>query len=140
MGESDKPTHPWAKYGSFKDEIIALLGGKCARCGSTDKLQVDHIDRTKKSFNITPMFVKIESLDEIMDEIKKCQLLCPTCHTSKSIEERGLKVAKGTHGTLSSYRYCKCPECVAAHAKYCADWKKRKKRNKKRRAARRTPK
>ena len=104
------------RYHAKLKEAISLLGGKCVQCGATDNLQFDHIDPSTKKFKITLMLS--HSKKEVKEELKKCQLLCRECHDIKSIKESGKKVAKGTHGTLSSYRYCKCEECVKAHSDY----------------------
>lgn len=59
------------------------LGGKCVGCGTTENLQFDHIDRKQKSFDISK---KLDhSLDKLIDEANKCQLLCYTCHEFKSL-------------------------------------------------------
>lgn len=32
------------RYHALRTQAIEALGGKCARCGSTDRLEIDHID------------------------------------------------------------------------------------------------
>ncbi len=119
------PSNPnWGAYRLNSDEVIRILGGKCVACGTTENLEVDHKDSKKKSFEVRRMLTTY-SPQEIIEEIKKCQLLCRACHLEKSILERGQKPARGTHGTLSSYRYCKCELCRAANAKYHAARRKR---------------
>jgi len=59
------------------------LGGKCVGCGATENLQFDHLDRTQKSFTIGK---KLDySLDKLIPEANKCQLLCYECHEYKSL-------------------------------------------------------
>lgn len=111
-----------ARYYKKKQELIDRLGGKCRSCGSTDNLQFDHEEHGSKVYEVT---TKLWWSKDVSDELSKCQLLCKSCHTLKSIEEKGHKVAKGTHGTLSSYRYCKCELCREANAKYSRDRKLR---------------
>jgi hypothetical protein len=123
------------RYYVSKQEVIAQLGGKCAICGSTEKLEIDHINPEDKSFDVTTQVSHNKGL--VAEEIKKCQLLCHPCHLEKTIRERGQKIARGIHGSLSSYRYCKCPFCTEVHSKYCLEWKARAKRNRKRRSHRR---
>lgn len=96
---------------------IALLGGKCARCPSTVNLEFDHIDPKTKSFNIggalgSMAWAKVEA------ELKKCQLLCNRCHKRKNLTDGGMQNARKVHGTLSSYRYCKCGLCRLAKSRY----------------------
>jgi len=62
--------------------LIEHLGGKCCGCGVTENLQFDHIDRTKKSFTIGKCLGK--TLDVLMEEANKCQLLCKECHQHKT--------------------------------------------------------
>lgn len=73
--------------------MIDLLGGKCADCGRTDTLEFDHVDRTIKSFDIGPCYSL--PLAELLEELKKCQLLCRKCHKIKTQEIDGLKAEHG---------------------------------------------
>jgi 5-methylcytosine-specific restriction endonuclease McrA len=100
------------------------LGGHCLKCGSDKNLQFDHKERKNKDFTIA----KLSSINEkkFWKEIQKCQLLCNSCHSEKTLLEVGHISAKDSHGTLSSYRYCKCDLCKKAHSDYCRKWKKRK--------------
>lgn len=93
-------------------EYIDMLGGKCVKCGENKNLEFDHIDPNTKSFNICVGWSRRKEV--IVEELKKCQLLCKSCHVEKSIVESGKKIAKNTHGTISSYRYCKCDLCKMA--------------------------
>lgn len=103
------------RYHRRRAAAIAQLGGKCAKCGSTEKLEFDHIDPKQKSFSI---WCRTYSEEKLLEELKKCQLLCREHHNLKTIADRGFKVAKGSHGTVSSYRYCHCDECRAAIREY----------------------
>lgn len=105
-----------ARYHKRRREAVFRLGGKCAICGSGEDLEIDHIDRTTKSMNVARMtMVSQERFDA---ELKKCQLLCSKHHDEKTTRDRGLKPARGTHGTLSSYRYCRCERCRKAKSDY----------------------
>jgi len=66
--------------------------------------------------------------EEVFDlEISKCQLLCKKCHEEKTLLDMGRVSAKITHGTLSSYRYCKCGSCKKAKSEYMRSFRKKKK-------------
>lgn len=101
---------------------VEKLGGECVGCGSKKNLELDHIDKTKKSFEVSRMLSV--SLEKFWKEVEKCQVLCGDCHEDKSIIESGKKIAKGKHGTLSSYRYCHCEECRIAKNKYTIEYRK----------------
>lgn len=112
------------RYRQRINAAIGFLGGHCAKCFDTLGLELDHIDPKTKSFTIGQMWSVSEN--RFWNEVKKCQLLCPKHHQEKSMSERGHRPAKGTHGTLSSYRYCKCILCREVMNKYNREWKKKK--------------
>lgn len=114
------------RYHERRARAIEKLGGKC-KCGREDGLQFDHIDPQSKSFTIA----KLSSVKEekFWEEVDKCQLLCEDCHNKKTLHDLGRESAKNKHGTLSSFRYCKCSECKAAKAAYMKEYKKNKKQN-----------
>ena len=62
------------------------LGGKCVRCGATERLEFDHIIKETKSFTISSSLTCF-SIEELIEEVNKCQLLCRPCHIIKSDEE-----------------------------------------------------
>lgn len=54
--------------------------GPCSMCGSSDNLEVDHIDPlTKISHRIWSW-----SEERRLQELKKCQVLCRSCHLEKT--------------------------------------------------------
>jgi len=76
------------RYHKIRDECIKKLGGCCVVCGSRHRLQFDHKDPSSRKFKIGKLLnYKLEELEE---EIKKCQLLCIRCHIKKSKEEGSL--------------------------------------------------
>lgn len=113
-----------ARYHRRRAEAVVKLGGKCANCSATSDLEIDHIDSKRKSFDVAKMHSASE--EKWNAEIDKCQLLCTECHANKSIHDLGNKRALGTHGTVSSYRYCHCDLCRAAHNLACRDFKRKK--------------
>lgn len=91
------------------DEARQMLGGKCVRCGATDDLHFDHIDRTTKSFTLGG--ARNASRSQIMAEAAKCQLLCQKHHLEKSYEAGDLN--KAEHGHSLYRRGCRCDACRA---------------------------
>ena len=64
---------------------IEYLGGKCVKCGTTHNLQFDHIKRETKKYEIS---AKLScTLDNLKEELNKCQLLCAPCHLDKTAKE-----------------------------------------------------
>lgn len=93
------------------------LGGKCARCGATENLEFDHINRSTKIDHIANLVVN-GTMQELIDEINKCQLLCSSCHRIKSIEFGDTTETK--HGTyqMRIRKGCKCELCVTYMREY----------------------
>ena len=92
---------------------------RCARCGSTENLELDHIDPTGKvSHKIWSW-----STERRAAELAKCQVLCRGCHQEKSWAEAG--VVPYRHGTNTTYRKrgCKCEECRADNARRCREYR-----------------
>lgn len=92
---------------------LQKLGNKCVRCGSSDDLDIDHIDPSTKSFTFAKLWSKKSEIIE--RELNKCQLLCKQCHHNKSLLDRNLNT-RHEHGTYASYRYraCRCALCIEA--------------------------
>jgi hypothetical protein len=99
-----------ARHHRRRGEVIRRLGGYCWECYSTDNLQIDHIDPATKDVNFDMAGLASARVEA---EIVKCQLLCTDCHAFKTVVERGKTWSRGTHGTISSYRWCGPPKCDA---------------------------
>ncbi len=66
-----------------KWELIQKFGGKCQTCGYNKNLaalEFHHIDPTTKSFPVDIRNISNMKLELLLDEAKKCQLLCSNCH------------------------------------------------------------
>lgn len=108
-----------------REQLVSLLGGRCARCSATDQLEFDHIEPGSQSFRINGKALD-KPWPDILAEIAKCQLLCHDCHRTKTVEcgETGGGWNKNTapyeHGTMRSYQEdaCRCPDCRLAKSLY----------------------
>ena len=66
---------------------IAILGGKCKKCGFSghpSAFEFHHTDPTQKDFELG--MVSNKSWKSIVEEIKKCVLLCSNCHKEEHCE------------------------------------------------------
>lgn len=93
----------------------ARLGNLCNRCGSSDGVECDHVDRTTKLFTVGGGWNR--PLAVFLAEVDKCQLLCAGCHQLKG-REVGDILPESAHGTVNRYQRwkCRCPECRTAMA------------------------
>lgn len=87
----------------LKFKLQQLLGGRCTKCGIEDSrlLDFDHIDPSKKTMMISQSLHKPE--EQILEELKNCQLLCPNCHRIKTLESKDYDAYKNRE-FRNSYR------------------------------------
>jgi hypothetical protein len=111
-----------------KAKATELLGEKCAVCGSTRWLEFDHINRDRKDTKHLLSQMWRSKWDNVVEELKKCQLLCKSCHAKKSQTEQG-HIGTREHGLLSTYENlkCRCDACRKANAVYMKAYKQRRK-------------
>ncbi len=65
-----------------KLKAVKLMGGKCKKCGydrNLAALDFHHTNPEEKEYNFNRLVKK--SWNEIVNELKKCILLCKTCHS-----------------------------------------------------------
>lgn len=68
-----------------KEELVKMAGGKCEHCGydkCVKALSFHHKDPSTKKFPINARSV-CRGWDVVVDEMKKCQLLCLNCHAEE---------------------------------------------------------
>ena len=92
------------RYHRLRMKYIDILGGKCCQCGSLDDLHFDHIDSFQKQFAIGTRITYPEHI--VLEELKKCQLLCGKCHIEKTkISKDGYaKRAKGSRVNMAKLK------------------------------------
>lgn len=102
-----------------RQKALAHLGGKCVHCGTTERLEFDHIDNDRNG-ELERCVSRLFSCswERITVELNKCQLLCKTCHGKKTAKDHGW--GKLVHGVLSTYtnKKCRCEKCREANNTY----------------------
>lgn len=110
------------RYHNRRNKAIALLGNKCTDCGSTENIEIDHVNPEDKEFSLSKRWG--QAWEKIRAELAKCQLLCVTCHAHKT---KTYIVNKRHHGTTTMYRHgCRCSACSACAVRYNREYKKQK--------------
>lgn len=101
--------------------------GPCKKCGSTEQLEVDHIDPSTK---VTHK-VWTWSCERRKNELAKCQVLCKSCHREKTNQQLSKPLI---HGTLHGYdrKKCRCELCKKAKVDAVNEWRWNTGRRKKR--------
>lgn len=69
--------------------LIELKGGKCQKCGNSYHFSVydfHHRDPIQKEFEISQQIVNI-SIEDLLPEVEKCDLLCSNCHRELHYKE-----------------------------------------------------
>jgi len=87
-----------------------LAGKSCLVCGSTNNLEVDHIDRTKKKYQISSLWGMNINNPNRVAELAKCQVLCHKCHidkTNKFDRLRGSEVSSAKLNEKQIIEACK---------------------------------
>jgi 5-methylcytosine-specific restriction endonuclease McrA len=98
-----------------RDYYLELMGGACVKCGSTERLEFDHIDRSTKSLKPSSLWSRTD--DQILAELAKCQILCYSCHKKKTVSENiaARNLQHGEYGMYKSQK-CRCELCRSANA------------------------
>lgn len=81
------------KFLAKKNYVENLKRLGCSICGFFDEnilryLEMDHIDPKEKIKAIALMIIGSESLEELIEECKKCRILCRSCHRIHTDEQR----------------------------------------------------
>ena len=84
--KQEKSVYRKKRYYETLSESMEKLGGKCVKCGATERLEFDHIDPKNKSFCITSRLL-MGDREKFQEELDKCQLLCYNCHLEKTKQQ-----------------------------------------------------
>ena len=83
-----KSSYPYQKARGIKRkiELVNLLGGRCKSCGYNKNLGALQFHHTNPNNKITQLDVRNltnRKWSFIMEEVKKCELLCSKCHAEE---------------------------------------------------------
>lgn len=95
-------------------EWVESKGGKCEKCGSTEQLEIDHIDRSLKTIKASVLWSRNETVRA--KELENCQLLCNACHKEKTRLEKMKDLKHGDYGMYKA-RGCRCQLCKDENAR-----------------------
>lgn len=90
---------------SRKIRLIQLSGTKCIRCGyntNFSALQFHHVVPCDKTFNLDLRSLSNRSWTAIIEESRKCILLCSNCHKEEHNPECRLSGQKSLHQEVST--------------------------------------
>lgn len=78
---NSKKVIEWRKR--TKTRIVEAMGGKCSACGYSvcfDALELHHLIPEKKNFSMGQIRANPKAWKTIVEELKKCVMLCANCH------------------------------------------------------------
>lgn len=104
---------------SRKLELVAMMGGKCCKCGydkNIAALEFHHQNPQDKSFQLDARHLSNTTPEKLLEESKKCVLVCSNCHKeihypqqTKSVLEEKIYTSKSI--ISSKKRLSICPVC-----------------------------
>jgi len=79
---------PKEYFRAIRQEVIRILGGKCAKCGFGDwrALQVDHVNGCGNDFRLPQLMLYKDIRRCLITGETKYQLLCSNCNSIKKYE------------------------------------------------------
>lgn len=113
-------TYRRERHRRVKTWAVEHLGGCCTQCGATRDLEFDHVDPLSKTLDVSVAFTRW-SRQRLLDELAKCQLLCPSCHDAKTVEQ-GSWWGVEHGGGASGKRNCPCVPCKTRKSEYQRLW------------------
>lgn len=81
MSKQSDRVKKWRR--ATKDRIIESMGGSCVCCGYNrcqSALALHHLDPAQKDFGLGSVRASIKNWNIIVQELKKCILVCHNCH------------------------------------------------------------
>lgn len=119
-----------------KLQLIEDKGGKCNRCGynkNISALDFHHTDPLNKEFSLDKRTLGNTSMERILEEAKKCELLCANCHREEHNPEASMdNMIQFKNDNIINFNpktfnpdyvpeknYCECGSEISYGAKRC---------------------
>ena len=120
MSKGSESVKNWRKR--TKQRIVESMGGECVCCSykkCISALDLHHINPTEKEFALSSVRANSVSWSRIVNELRKCVLVCQNCHKEIHAGERVLpENPTRFNESYADYRktetdveYDKCPIC-----------------------------
>jgi hypothetical protein len=80
-----------------KIQIVEMLGGKCENCGYNKNIAAfdfHHVNPKEKDYQLDMRKLSNTRFDKLLEEVKKCKLLCSNCHREFHSPDLELTLAK----------------------------------------------
>lgn len=117
MSSSSERVKTWRS--TTKQRMIESMGGKCQCCGYSncnEALAFHHLDPSQKDMNFGATRANPKSWTKIVDELRKCILVCHNCHSEIHAKVREVpKVFSKFDEKFADYKligkFNNCPMC-----------------------------
>ena len=114
-----------------KEKIIKAMGGCCQCCGynkCNSVLVLHHLDPDKKDFALGSVRSNPKSWYKIVEELRKCILVCHNCHSEIHSDMRQIpEIFSSFNEEYAEWKkiaeYDSCPQCKGQkpkHQKFCS--------------------
>lgn len=93
MSKNSEAVKTWRQR--TKEKIVVSMGGKCVLCEYSkcmSALELHHLDPSKKSFSFGGIRANPKAWNLIVEELKKCILICSNCH--REVESKLVDVSQ----------------------------------------------
>ncbi len=95
-----------------KKKAVELMGGKCCKCGYNKNcaaLDFHHLDPSEKSYDWGTL--RLRSWANILEELKKCVMLCKNCHAELHYPEIPYNGEENNRLNHTIHSTGECPIC-----------------------------
>lgn len=125
------PTRPKDKTRlKYKTMMVKAFGGRCWSCSNEFEyfnFDFHHLDDDKKEFSLSSAMVKCLQLSKLIEEAKKCAMLCAICHrklhqyNNVQIHNIDIDFSVFSKPEVSDASYCKtCGIKITKGSSFCA--------------------